>query len=73
MAASLGRSVQQSGTGGECRPRCPRTMSAVSFRDIHQCSSEQILKAAAKELLAETKLFLGCMYEMKRLWMNFRF
>lgn len=45
MAASLGGSVATKRHRSECRPRCPRTISAVSFRDIHQCSSEQILKA----------------------------
>ena len=28
---------------GQCRPRCPSAISAVPFRDIRQCSSEQIL------------------------------
>ena len=28
---------------GQCRPRCPGAISAVPFRDIQQCSSEQIL------------------------------
>lgn len=28
---------------GQCRPRCPSAISAALFRDIQQCSSEQIL------------------------------
>ena len=27
----------------QCRPRCPSAISAVPFRDIQLCSSEQIL------------------------------
>ena len=30
---------------GQCRPRCPSAISAVPFRDIRQCSSEQILRS----------------------------
>lgn len=73
MASSLDGSVATKRHRRECRPRCPRTISVVSFRDIHQCPSEQILQAEAMELLTETELFLGCMYERKRLWMHFRF
>ena len=33
---------------GQCRPRCPSAISAVLFRDIQQCSSEQILTALSQ-------------------------
>ena len=49
-ASAYGCVVEQIGSnkaapGVNVPPRCPRTMSAVSFCDIHQCSNEQILKA----------------------------
>ncbi len=70
MAASLGGSVATKRHRGEYRPRCPSTISAVSFRDYFSAQASKYSKLTAKELLAETKLFLGCMYERKRLWMN---
>lgn len=53
------------GAHAPCR-RCP-------FAIFISAQVSKFSKLTAKELLAETKLFLGCMYEMKRLWMNFRF
>lgn len=34
------------GHRGQCQSRCPSAISAVLFRDIQQCSSEQILRIA---------------------------
>lgn len=44
---------------GQCRPRCPSAISAVPFRDIRQCSSEQILKLL---LQAQTVAWLESHY-----------
>ena len=42
-ASAADRPVAIKGHRGRCRPRCPSAISAVLFRDIQQCSSEQIL------------------------------
>lgn len=68
--------LQQSGTGANVVPgvQAPYRRCSLAILISAQASKySKLTELTAKELLAVTKLFPGCNYERKRLWMNFRF
>lgn len=67
MAASLGESVATKRHMDECRPCAHAPYRRCSLAIFISAQASKYSKLTAMELLAETKLFQGCIYDRKRL------